>query len=162
MQAEVPADTPIPAAPAPSAEAINTVELTEDERRKLRAQRFGGSVGGPLGKVRPSVWILPRTHAMVERSDGVNVSGAGSQRVPLNWVHVFSTADVAGMQVDVAENISKLKDRAKRFGLPTPVFAAEVRRQIAPTMHPSLQSVICRILKSACVTRICCCSTWIA
>lgn len=40
------------------------------------------------------------------------------------------------MQVDVAENISKLKDRAKRFGLPTPVFAAEVRCPIASTMHP--------------------------
>lgn len=54
MQGEVPADTPVPVVPAPSAEAINTVELTEEERRKLRVQRFGGSVGGPLGKVKPS------------------------------------------------------------------------------------------------------------
>lgn len=50
-QGAVPADTPVTAVAAPSAEAINTVPLTEDERRKLRAQRFGGSVGGPLGKV---------------------------------------------------------------------------------------------------------------
>jgi Tho1/MOS11 C-terminal domain len=33
--------------------------------------------------------------------------------------------------MDVAEEIGKRKDRAKRFGLPVPVFAAEVRRVFA-------------------------------
>ena len=33
-------------------------------------------------------------------------------------------------KLDVAEEIGKRKDRAKRFGLPVPVFAAEVRQQL--------------------------------
>ena len=35
--------------------------------------------------------------------------------------------DGPGTQVDLAEEIKKRKERAKKFGLPTPVFAVEVR-----------------------------------
>jgi len=38
-------------------------------------------------------------------------------------------------QMDVAEEIGKRKDRAKRFGLPVPVFAAEVSRRRVLSIH---------------------------
>lgn len=70
---EVLADKPVVAQPPVSAADINAVQLSEEERRKMRAARFEGGAG----------------------------------------------------KVDTAEAIGKLKDRAKRFGLPQPVFAAE-------------------------------------
>lgn len=69
-----------PAAVVLSAEALQKA-LSEDEKRKLREQRFGAGGGG------------------------ASIGALG--------------------KVDLAEEIMKRKERAKKFGLPVPVFAAE-------------------------------------
>lgn len=54
---EVLADKPVIAQPPVSAADINAVQLSEEDRRKLRAQRFagdGGGTGGGTGKVHQS------------------------------------------------------------------------------------------------------------
>ena len=43
-------------------------------------------------------------------------------------------------KVDLAEEIRKRKERAKKFGLPVPVFAAEVR---IPFWHPRSARLVC-------------------
>ena len=69
----------------------------------------------------------------------------------LHWLRRFGGGGAAVgplSKVDLAEEMRKRKERAKKFGLPVPVFAAEVRspspgaRQIADVAHSVMHSGI--------------------
>lgn len=102
VQAEAAAESKEPEAAAATAATVGPTQASEAERAKKRAERFGiADAGGSTGKT-----SVP---------SGSNAPSANGKK---------AGAIAKAVEAD-PEEVSRRKDRAKRFGLPIPTSAAE-------------------------------------